>query len=91
VKSTQRPTARGIALFALSLASTPVLAQVAQQPQQRGGVPNADTPYILVATFRSPDRQLGVAMADEVRKRLQSEKSTKELYVIPKTNINNTL
>jgi tetratricopeptide (TPR) repeat protein len=91
VKSTQRPTARGIALFALSLASTPVVAQVAQQPQQRGGVPNADTPYILVATFRSPDRQLGVAMADEVRKRLQSEKSTKELYVIPKTNINNTL
>jgi tetratricopeptide (TPR) repeat protein len=91
VKSTQRPSAKGIALFALSLASTPVLAQVAQQPQQRGGVPNADTPYILVATFRSPDRQLGVAMADEVRKRLQSEKSTKELYVIPKTNINNTL
>jgi tetratricopeptide (TPR) repeat protein len=91
VKSTQRPIAKGIALVALSLASSSALAQVAQQPQQRGGVPNADTPYILVATFRSPDRQLGVAMADEVRKRLQSEHSTKELYVIPKTNINNTL
>lgn len=91
MKSTQRPSAKGIALFALSLASSSALAQVAQQPQQRGGVPNADTPYILVATFRSPDRQLGVAMADEVRKRLQSEHSTKELYVIPKTNINNTL
>jgi tetratricopeptide (TPR) repeat protein len=91
VKSTQRPGAKGLVLFALSLASTPVLAQVARQPEQRGGVPNGDTPYILVATFRSPDRILGVAMADEVRKRLQSEHSTKELYVIPKTNINNTL
>jgi len=91
VKSTQRPSAKGLALLALSLVGTPLLAQVARQPEQRGGVPNADTPYILVATFRSADRQLGVAMADEVRKRLQSEHSTKELYVIPKTNINNTL
>jgi tetratricopeptide (TPR) repeat protein len=87
----QRPSATGLALLALSLATTPVLAQVAKQPEQRGGVPNGDTPYILVATFRSPDRVLGVTMADEVRKRLQSEHSTKELYVIPKTNINNTL
>jgi tetratricopeptide (TPR) repeat protein len=91
VKSTQRPSAKGLALLALSLIGTPLLAQVARQPEQRGGVPNGDTPYILVATFRSADRQLGVAMADEVRKRLQSEHSTKELYVIPKTNINNTL
>jgi tetratricopeptide (TPR) repeat protein len=91
VKSTQRPSARALALLALSLAASPLAAQVAKQPEQRGGVPNTDTPYILVATFRSPDRALGVTMADEVRKRLQSEKSTKELYVIPKTNINNTL
>ena len=91
MKSTQRPSARALALLALSLAASPLAAQVAKQPEQRGGVPNTDTPYILVATFRSPDRALGVTMADEVRKRLQSEKSTKELYVIPKTNINNTL
>jgi len=80
-----------MALLALSLTASPLLAQVARQPEQRGGAPNADTPYILVATFRSPDRVLGVTMADEVRHRLQSEHSTKELYVIPKTNINNTL
>lgn len=91
MKSTQRPSARGLTLLALSLVSSPLLAQAAKQPEQRGGVPNNDTPYILVATFRSADRQLGVAMGDEVRKRLQSEHSTKELYVIPKTNINNTL
>jgi tetratricopeptide (TPR) repeat protein len=91
VKSSQRPSARGLALLALTLTSAPLLAQVSQQPAQRGGVPNGDTPYILVATFRSTDRILGVTMADEVRKRLQTEHSTKELYVIPKTNINNTL
>jgi tetratricopeptide (TPR) repeat protein len=54
-------------------------------------VPNGDTPHILVAPFYSPDRVLGVAMADEVRKRLQDEHSTKELYVIPRTNIVSTL
>ncbi|MGE5099025.1 MAG: tetratricopeptide repeat protein [Deltaproteobacteria bacterium] len=91
MKSTQRPSAKALALLALSLVGTPLLAQMGKQPEQRGGVPNSDTPYILVATFRSPDRQLGVTMADEARKRLQSEHSTKELYVIPKTNINNTL
>ena len=91
MKSTQRPSAKSLALLALSLVGTPLLAQAVKQPEQRGGVPNSDTPYILVATFRSSDRALGVTMADEARKRLQSEHSTKELYVIPKTNINNTL
>jgi tetratricopeptide (TPR) repeat protein len=91
VTSSQRPGAKGIALLALSLASTPLLAQGSRQPEQRGGVPNGDTPHILVAPFHSPDRVLGVAVADEVRKRLQDEHSTKELYVIPRINIVNTL
>jgi tetratricopeptide (TPR) repeat protein len=91
VKSTQRPSGNGLVLLALSLAGTPLLAQAVKQPDQRGGAPNPDTPYILVATFRGPDRALGVAMADALRKRLQSEHSTKELYVITKTNITNTL
>jgi tetratricopeptide (TPR) repeat protein len=87
----RRPSARVIALVALSIASTPMLAQTPRQPEQRGGVPNGDTPYIVVATFRSPDRALGVTMADELRKRLQSEKSTKELYVVPARSIKATL
>jgi tetratricopeptide (TPR) repeat protein len=91
VKSPRRPRARGLALLALSLVGMPALAQVQRQPAQRGGVPNGDTPYILVAPFRSTDRVLGAELADEVRKRLQSEHSTKELYVIPKNNINSTL
>jgi tetratricopeptide (TPR) repeat protein len=91
MKTSQRPGVKGLALLALSLTSTPLMAQGSKQPEQRGGVPNGDTPHILVAAFRGPDRILGVTMADEVRKRLQSEHSTKELYVIPKTNIDNTL
>ena len=83
----RRPSASVIALVALSTASTPMLAQTPRQPEQRGGVPNSDTPYIVVATFRSPDRALGLTMADELRKRLQSEKSTKELYVVPARSI----
>jgi tetratricopeptide (TPR) repeat protein len=83
----RRPSASVIALVALSIASTPMLAQTPRQPEQRGGVPNSDTPYIVVATFRSPDRALGLTMADELRKRLQSEKSTKELYVVPARSI----
>jgi len=92
MKSTQRPSAATLALLALSLATTSVLAQASRpQPEQRGGAPNGDTPYIVVATFHSPDRVLGATMADEVRKRLQSERSTKELYVVPKINIDHTL
>ncbi|HEX4683012.1 MAG TPA: hypothetical protein VH277_09900, partial [Gemmatimonadaceae bacterium] len=61
------------------------------QPQQRGGPPGQDTPYILVTTFHSNDRQLGVQMGDEFRKRLQSEHSAKEMFVITQQNIKNTL
>ena len=89
MKSTQRHAAAAAGFFALSLAGTAVLAQ--QQPAQRGGPPNEQTPYILVSTFHSNDRALGVEMADELRKRLQSEHAARELYVIPANNIKTTL
>lgn len=85
----QRHAAAAAGYFALSLAGTAVFAQ--QQPAQRGGPPKEETPYILVATFHSTDRALGVDMADELRKRLQSEHSARDLYVIPKQNISTTL
>jgi tetratricopeptide (TPR) repeat protein len=61
------------------------------EPPQRGGQPKQDTPYILIATFRSDDRLLGVLAADEVRKRVASEHSAQELFVVTKHNINTTL
>ena len=88
MKSTQRRAALAAGFLALSFLGAPV---VAQGPQQRGGPPNQDTPYILVGTFRSTDRKLGTDMGDELRNRLQSEHSAKDLYVIPKVNIDNTL
>ena len=89
MKSSQRHTAFAVGYLALSLVGAPLLAQANQQ--QRGMPPNGDTPYILIATFHSSDRKLGADMADELRKRIAGERSAKELYVIPKTNVNNTL
>ncbi len=69
---------------------SPLCAQRAQ-PAQRGGAPNPDTPHLLVAVLASADRKLGIDIADEIRRRVQSEHSTKELYAIPKATIENTL
>jgi len=89
VKSTHRHAAAAAGFLALSLAGAPLLAQ--SRDIQRGGPPNTDTPYILIATFHSPDPKLAVEMSDEMRHRVQDEHSAKELYVIPKASINATL
>jgi tetratricopeptide (TPR) repeat protein len=88
VKSTQR---LAVTVASLMMAAAPLLAQPGQQPAQRGGPPNPDTPQILVAVLQSSDRALGVQVADEIRHRIQQEHSAKELYAVPKTSINNTL
>jgi tetratricopeptide (TPR) repeat protein len=79
-------------IIALSALGAPLMAQPrSQEPAQRGGQPNADTPSILVTTFQSSDRQLGVQAGDELRRRLQVEHSAKELFVRVRSAINNTL
>src|SRR5689334_19571176 len=78
VKSTHRYAAPAAAILALSLMGAPAFAQgrvAGQEPPQRGGQPKQDTPYIIIATFRSDNRQLGVDAADEVRKRVAGEHS----------------
>ncbi|HEY9230332.1 MAG TPA: hypothetical protein VIP11_27010, partial [Gemmatimonadaceae bacterium] len=93
MKATQRQSAAAVGFFALSLVGMPLLAQgrPVGDPPQRGGQPGQDTPYILVTAFASPDRQLGVQAADELRRRLQQEHSARELFVITKTSVNGTL
>jgi len=91
VKSTQRYAVTVSSLMGLLLAAAPLVAQPGQQPAQRGGPPNPDTPQILVAVLQSSDKALGVETADEIRRRIQQEHSAKELYAVPKTSINNTL
>jgi tetratricopeptide (TPR) repeat protein len=90
VKATQRHAAAAAGLLALSMTGASAFAQQ-QQPAQRGGPPTQDTPYILVTTFQSADRKLGVEAGDELRRRIQNEHSARELYAVPKTSINGTL
>lgn len=87
MKSTQRHVVTAVATLALSLAGTRVFAQ----PQQRGGPAGADTPRLVMATFHSDDRKLGTDAAEELRRRLMSEFSMKELWVLTQKDINNTL
>lgn len=95
MKSTHRLAAPAAGFLALSLAAAPLMAQggggLGQAPLQRGGPPNGDTPYILITTFHSDDRKLGVDMAEDLRKRVSSEHSMKELFVIQKKAIDGTL
>jgi hypothetical protein len=58
---------------------------------QRGGVPKANTPQLLVGAFSSSDPALGLKAADEVRRRIQSEHNATELYIVPKSTIEQTL
>ncbi|MEO7084291.1 MAG: hypothetical protein ABI442_12230 [Gemmatimonadaceae bacterium] len=92
MKSTHRHTASAVAILALWMMGGSVFAQrPGAAPAQRGGVPNPDTPQILIATFQSSSPQLGVETGDELRSRIQGEHSAKDLYAVTKTNINNAL
>ncbi len=87
MKATHRHVVSAVATLALSLAGTRAFAQ----PQQRGGPPGSDTPRLIMATFHSTDRKLGTDAAEELRHRLMSDFSMKELYVLTQKDINNTL
>lgn len=74
--------------IAMAAVGAPQIAR-AQNRQQ----PGADTPRILIATFRAPPASaaLGVDVAEAVRNRVQSETSVRQLYVLPRQDINNYL
>jgi tetratricopeptide (TPR) repeat protein len=93
VKSTRRHAALAAGLFALVLVGGPAVAgaQPGAQPMQRGGPPGADTPRILVSTFKSNEKDLGAQAADAVRRRLQDQNNGKQLWVVTKRDIDATL
>jgi tetratricopeptide (TPR) repeat protein len=74
--------------IAIAAVSAPRITR-AQNRQQ----PGADTPRILIATFRAPaaNAALGVDVAEAVRSRVQSENPIRNLYVLPRNDINNYL
>src|SRR5262249_34693209 len=80
-----------VGLLALVFPGAALVAQQRGAPPQRGSPPGQDTPYILVTAFHAPSKQLAVEAADELRDRLKSEHSAKELYVLPKPGIEATL
>lgn len=63
------------------------------QAQARGQQPGADTPRILIATCHTPtaNSTLGVDVAEAIRNRVQSENSVRQLFVLPRNEINNYL
>ena len=80
-------------LAAAGLLCLSALSSVPVSAQGRNGRPNADTPRILIATFRTSgtDARAGVEGAEAVRARVQREFSPQDLFVIPRDQINNFL
>jgi len=85
VKVTQRRATIAVALT-LGLASPAAL-----MAQMRGVGPNPDTPRLLVAVFTSNPRTAGVQAADAIRTRVSNLANVKQLYVIPKKDIDTYL
>jgi predicted Zn-dependent protease len=85
VKVLQRHAVKAAGL--LSLAAFPAVVAA-----QRGAQPGADTPRLLIATFRSAgDAALGVQSAEAIRTRVQQEIPVRQLWVLSRNDINNYL
>ena len=59
--------------------------------QARRVAPDANAPRLMVGVFRSADKAQGVQTADAIRSRIESDAGGKQLYVLPKVDIEKTL
>ena len=75
------------------IALLPAHALAAQRPApaQRGGLPKPDTPQLVVSALASSDMTIGAAAADAIRRRIQSEHTATDLYVVPGKDIETAL
>lgn len=85
-KMARRAAATAAGLTALA-ASLPFASASAQQR----GTPDPNAPRVMVAVFRSADKNSGVRAADAVRDRLIGDFNLKQLYVLPKADVNANL
>ena len=53
--------------------------------------PDPNAPRLMVGVFRSAERNVGVSTADAIRSRLTSDVPVRQMWVIPKQDITNTL
>ncbi len=88
VKKLQRGALTMIALAAGLTAQASLLGAQQQQPLQRGQTPG---PRFMVPILRSPERSLGTQVADAIRERLAGEFLMRTLWIIPWSDIKNTL
>ncbi len=63
---------------------SPLVASAQRRPPEA-------TPRVMVATFASTDKELGLQAAEAVRARITRDADARKLVVIPKADINNTL
>jgi len=87
--ATRRRALTAAGAMAIAAVSAPGSIQAQTNRQQ----PAPDTPRILIATCHTPTSAmtLGVDMAEALRGRVQSETSIRQLYVLPRADINNYL
>ena len=79
------------ALARIGLAVVGTLAVPSIASAQYNRVPDPNATRVLVAVFKAGEKGLGVQAADAVRSRMNSEFPFKQVYVLPKTDINATL
>lgn len=80
-------------LAAAGLVCLAALTPLPAFAQGRTAQPNADTPRLLIATFRvsGTDAKVGVEGAEAVRARVQREFRPQDLFVIPRDRMNEFL
>ncbi|HEV8215350.1 MAG TPA: hypothetical protein VGP95_05935, partial [Gemmatimonadaceae bacterium] len=71
--------------------NAPPLAAQRPAPEQRGGRPAENTPQLVVGVLASADPTLGLAAADAIRRRIQDQHTTTDLYVVPKAKVDQAL
>jgi len=71
----------GLVLTALvAIAASPVLAQSTKTGER-----------VMIPTLQSPDKELGVQAAEAIRSQLSKQTNIRDLVVVPKADINNSL
>ncbi|MDQ6926028.1 MAG: hypothetical protein M3154_07310, partial [Candidatus Eremiobacteraeota bacterium] len=78
--------------FAVGLGALAVLLPFASgAAQQQRGTPDPNAPRLMVVVFRSADKNAGVKATDAVRDKIADDFSLKQLYVLPKADVNANL
>jgi tetratricopeptide (TPR) repeat protein len=72
----------------LAMAAVAALPIAGASAQRR---PPEPVPRVMVTTFQSADRELGVKAAEELRNRITRDVDARKVFVIPKVDISKTL